>query len=492
MWKIFKLKHRCGRPKRRGVVLILVAILFMCLAGILAMAVDVGYLYNVKGDLQSAVDAAALAGASGLCIDQDTARARAADLALKNFADGHAVSLTEADIELGYWGNSGFEIVNSPTARPNAIKVTAQLNKKRGTEVPYFLARALGFNAANVTASAVAVFGAREIVLSIDLSASMSYDSQLRHFQLLGRPAVEQSLRDIWHDLRSDPESPLNQLNGSRMTSASITNNETSDYRLLADLRLTGVPYPFPPCTWHDYFDYVQQNTSNSRNEGKCVPDFYRNRYGYITLMDYLQAVQYRYAQDNVPLWSAEQQPVTAVKDAIAVFLAYMNTMRTDDRVGLVSYCLDDFNAMLEAPLTDDYELLESAMRQKQAGHYHNETNIAAGIQEALDELLRNGRNGTSRLIVLLSDGRARRPYNETYGRALALDKADLAAEHYIPVMTISLGADADTQLMQEIADRTKGVHFVIPGGHSVAEYEDQLNEVFLQIARDRPLSLVD
>jgi Mg-chelatase subunit ChlD len=474
------------------VVLILMTILFMCLVGILAMAVDIGYLYNVKSDLQTAVDAAALAGASGLCVDQDTARARAVDLALKNFADGHTVSLAEEDIELGYWSSSGFEIVESPAARPNAIKVTARLNKDRDTEVAYFLAGMLGFDSANVTASAIAVFGAREIVLSIDLSASMSYDSQLRHFQLLGRPVVEQMLSTAWRDLRLDPESPLHHLDGTQMTRESIRINSTNYAGLINTLGLGGVPYPFPPCTWRDYFDYVQQNTSNSRNDGKCVPDFYRNRYGYITLMDYLQAVQYRYGRDHVPLWKTEQQPVTAVKDAIAVFLAYMNTMRTDDRIGLVSYCLDDFNAKLETHLTDDYELVESMMRQKQAGHYHNETNLAAGIREALDELLRNGRNGTSRLIVLLSDGKARRPYNETYGRAAALQQADRSAESFIPILTISLGVDADTVLMQEIADRTKGAHFIIPGGHSVYEYEQQLNEVFLQIAKDRPLSLVD
>jgi len=488
-----KPQHKRSRPsKRRGVVLILVTILFMCLVGILAMAVDVGYLYNVKSDLQTAVDAAALAGAGGLSVDPDTARARAVDLALKNYADGHAVSLADTDIELGYWSSgSGFEAVNSPGARPNAIQVTAQLNQDRGTQVQYFLARALGFDSSDVTASAVAVYGAREIVLSIDLSASMSYDSQLRHVQLLGKSAVEQSLRDIWHDLRTDPESPLHMLDGSQMIRESIRITSTDYSRLIKDLGLSGVPYPFPPCTWKDYFDYVQRR-SNSRNEGKSVPLSFRNYYGYLTLMDYLQAVQYRYARDHVSLWQTEQQPVTAVKDAIAVFLAYMNTMRTDDRIGLVSYSLDDFNAKLETHLTDDYELVESTMRHKQAGHYHNETNIAAGIEAALDELLQNGREGTSRLIVLLSDGKATRPNSDSYGRALALKRADQAAENYIPIMTISLGSAADTHLMQEIADRTKGVHFVIPGGHSVSEYEDQLNEVFLQIARDRPLSLVD
>ena len=57
--------------------------------------------------------------------------------------------------------------------------------------------------------------------------------------------------------------------------------------------------------------------------------------------------------------------------------------------------------------------------------------------------------------------------------------------------MTVSLGAAADTALMASIAQMTNGVHFNIPGGQSVSDYEEDLKDVFREIAKDRPLKLV-
>ena len=68
---------------------------------------------------------------------------------------------------------------------------------------------------------------------------------------------------------------------------------------------------------------------------------------------------------------------------------------------------------------------------------------------------------------------------------------AYIAAEAGFPILTISLGASADTQLMEQIADITNGVHFRVPGGQSVSAYEDDLNEIFAAIAEHRPLKLV-
>ena len=44
---------------------------------------------------------------------------------------------------------------------------------------------------------------------------------------------------------------------------------------------------------------------------------------------------------------------------------------------------------------------------------------------------------------------------------------------------------------MQQIADRTGGVHFNIPGRDSVTDYRDALMAVFRRIADARPLILV-
>ncbi|MBL9093010.1 MAG: hypothetical protein JNL96_17460, partial [Planctomycetaceae bacterium] len=70
-------------------------------------------------------------------------------------------------------------------------------------------------------------------------------------------------------------------------------------------------------------------------------------------------------------------------------------------------------------------------------------------------------------------------------------DEAQLCAAAKIPVITICVGADADTALMAEVANMTGGVAFVVPGGQTVSQVQAQLEAVFSQVAADRPLKLV-
>jgi Mg-chelatase subunit ChlD len=473
----------------------------------MALAVDVGYLYIVKEDLQTAADAGALAGASGLSVSQDEARNRAVAYGHKNSANGTAVTLQPSDVQLGLWDPSTrvfTALDSSSTSPPAAVKVTAQLRQDRGNGVTLFFAKVLGIDSSDVAASAIASFGARDVMLTLDYSASMSYDSQLRHITQLGRTAVEQSLLDIWHGLDSPTYGKM------QFTPVYISSTNTTT--ILNTLGLSKVPYPYPnsaymdssqkvqTCTrgWSDYFSYVQ-GSAISHNENKTIVNdsHYRNYYGYMTLMDYFQAVQYRASPDTVALWQTPQQPITAVKDAVSLFLSYMENPRTDDRIGLASFTFTDGTGKLEVSLTADYTLIESTARHRQAGHYHNETNIAAGLHVARSELETHGRTGAQRLIVLLSDGHANwldnnHTANESAAKAAALNEAHSAAQDKFQILTISLGADADLDLMQQIADITGGTHFIVPGGHAVSDYRDQLLAVFAKIALQRPLKLVD
>jgi Mg-chelatase subunit ChlD len=94
-------------------------------------------------------------------------------------------------------------------------------------------------------------------------------------------------------------------------------------------------------------------------------------------------------------------------------------------------------------------------------------------------------------MIVLMTDGIANRPTNTTTARAYVISEAQECASRKIPIATISMGAGADVELMQQVADITGGRHFNIPGGQTATEYEEDLQEVFGQIARTRPLKLV-
>jgi len=138
----------------------------------------------------------------------------------------------------------------------------------------------------------------------------------------------------------------------------------------------------------------------------------------------------------------------------------------------------------------------------RQAGHYTRNTNTAAGLASALNELQTNGRAGVFRMIVLLSDGNADMLDDGTTSvssaTTAAKQEAQAIAAAHIPVITIGLGALADTSLMQYIADTTqqvatnKGICFMVPGGQSVDDYRTQLMTDFGELAVQLPLKLVN
>ena len=122
----------------------------------------------------------------------------------------------------------------------------------------------------------------------------------------------------------------------------------------------------------------------------------------------------------------------------------------------------------------------------------YNGTNISAGMNKARLELQNNGRIGASKLLVLMTDGMPTLPTgNPTADKQHVINEANACSAARIPVVTISLGAEADTALMQQVADITGGAHFIIPGGQTVNQVKAQLEQVFAQVAADRPLKLV-
>ena len=213
----------------------------------------------------------------------------------------------------------------------------------------------------------------------------------------------------------------------------------------------------------------------------------YRKKYGYLTLVNYWLEQKPMYSE-TPDLWKTSEQPITAVKNAVSVFLAYIQEVKSDDQVGLSVYTYSDDTARLETGLTRNMQLVENISRQRQAGHYDTMTNIGAGLQKARLELEANARSGAFKMIVLMTDGVANLPSGSA--ETFLLQEAQSCADKKYKILTVSLGTGADTSLMQQVADITGGMHFNIPGGQSVAAYEAQLKEVFGEIAAHRPLRL--
>jgi len=482
--------------RRRGAVIMLSALLMVTMLAMLAFAVDVGYILKVKTDLDRSIDAAALAGAGVLVSGQSEAEAAAVEFLVRN-PTGYQTSVDEnllqqqiaeflanhgehLDMEVGHWdpeavnedGSLGALIPTSE--RPSTIRVSLSHN-----DHPYFFGRIFGNSLFDVSSEAIATYQPRDIVVVLDLSASMNDDSEFKSIPDLGQEAIEAGLRQIYEDLGSPVYGNM------QFEPVYISSGKT--WKVREQLGLDGVPYPFSQGSWNEYISYVKSKNNQPADQG------YRKKYGYMTLMNYWLDVRPENDESD-DLWMASAQPITAVKNSVSLFVDYIQEVDTEDRIGLSVYNSNNGEGKLEVGLTTDLDSVVAISNARQAGHYHGWTNIGAGLEVAREELAANARSGAYRLIVLMTDGVANwheGDYDKNAAEQHVLNEAAAAAELGIKVMTISLGAGADTALMQEVADITGGVHFNIPGGQTVAEYAVDLTNTFHTIADDRPLKLV-
>ena len=179
------LYSRSRNERRRGAIAPLAAVLLIVLLGMVAFAVDVGWMVVAESELQDAADAAALAGAGQLMspsvqfsLPGQTSTNKASILSAtqasattyaKNFASYNRAGavknlvLLGQDVEFGltdakgsytkYTGNSLYA-----TSFPNTIKVTLRMDNTQGGNGPLglFFGPVLGQSSVNLTATASA------------------------------------------------------------------------------------------------------------------------------------------------------------------------------------------------------------------------------------------------------------------------------------------------------------------------------------------------
>lgn len=200
---------------RRGAVIILLSLLLIPIIGGVALVVDIGAMYVVQAELQTAADAAALAAAG------EMARATA-DVYLQkgregaklyagehtSFAMDGGLELSDGDIEFGIavrdGGTGAWQFQLDPSCpAPYAVRVTVQRDGSTNPLVPMFFAHVLGFGNQHMSATSASMITPRDIALVIDLSGSMSDDSELQN-----KDDVQINLRDIWVTLDGAAGSP--------------------------------------------------------------------------------------------------------------------------------------------------------------------------------------------------------------------------------------------------------------------------------------------
>lgn len=161
---------------RRGAIAPLSAILSVVLLGMMAFAIDMGYIVMARGELQNAADAAALAGVEQLApyyvqyyspsATQATVLSNGqseATLFAKNYASFHRAGNTSSvvldttnDLQFGYQ-DSSTPYQSPPPAGyfPNTVQVTLRLNgAATNAQLNLFFGPVLGMSQATVTVTA--------------------------------------------------------------------------------------------------------------------------------------------------------------------------------------------------------------------------------------------------------------------------------------------------------------------------------------------------
>lgn len=157
--------------EERGFALVYIALMIVVLIGFVGLAVDMGYMFVTKGQLQNAADSGALAGVSQLS-DVTAARQTAKQFAERNKAAGESVNVdlnvansANGDIVVGYWDKSTKTLQSVvPYGKvANAVKVVTRRTTETGEgvsavnkQVDTFFSKVLDWGQMSAKAEAIA------------------------------------------------------------------------------------------------------------------------------------------------------------------------------------------------------------------------------------------------------------------------------------------------------------------------------------------------
>ena len=165
------------KPRRRGAILLLTVFLLVFLLGVIAFAVDIGYILLAKTQLQTAADSAALAAGATMGNDQTTSIATGKQFAGLNTVAGQHAIVASSDIVYGTWDTGSRTFTPTQNGLGNAVKVTARADNTTSGAVPLFFGAVFGQHSVDAQASAVATANPRDICFVVDLSSSMNDDT---------------------------------------------------------------------------------------------------------------------------------------------------------------------------------------------------------------------------------------------------------------------------------------------------------------------------
>lgn len=127
--------------KQQGSVILIVAVCMFLFIGLAALAIDIGYVYTTRNELQNVADAAALAGARYLgneysklepsqmsthTFTQSEVLAAVQAVATQNKAANMPISIESDDVKIGLWDSESPDDVTQSYVGPDAVRVIAR------------------------------------------------------------------------------------------------------------------------------------------------------------------------------------------------------------------------------------------------------------------------------------------------------------------------------------------------------------------------------
>ena len=160
------LKIQQLRTAKRGFILFVYTLAIAMIVLVLGLAIDAGVLYVVKGRLQAAADAGALAAARSLNLDLSTG-VQTTD------AQNAASSFFGANFPNGLWGTSGSTMTTNLAYGTGTTANTLNINATAFTRAPTYFMRWLGYTTVPLNVTGTASRRDVNLVLVLDRSGSM-------------------------------------------------------------------------------------------------------------------------------------------------------------------------------------------------------------------------------------------------------------------------------------------------------------------------------
>jgi hypothetical protein len=494
------------KRERRGQIIVLFVFVLILLCAICVFTVDVGYLFLCKAELQNAVDAASLAGASQLTgvvgLDQkEEARAEATALADANTVGGVPLHLGENDIEFGHYNDStGDFIPESQTNVVDSIRVTGRRTPgSPDGPINTFFGSIFGWDRVAIdNVVGVGTKPRRHVMFVLDRSGSMCFDTddvQLKtYFQDPSDPHMDTSPSG-WYWF---PDLALKRTGyGWRGRTAWFYARDNQTGKIRTDFLPDHIRNHLEA---NRYFNFRRREDPATVRSGWIKVPAGVTIYGrwgspwHNWLADpYFHVI---HSQCGYAIAHSPVQPLQSTMDAACAFVDLLRIQ--DDRAGLVTYAS---GATLNSRLTSDFGRLKVKLQSfVPAGA----TAEPEAMELGLDELIDSGRaeGFGQKIMILMTDGNANQYrgnyygdgetyYYEFIGKSVstgihpyvgeAMEQQALRADQNgVRIYSVSFGEDADREVHQQISRVTDGAYY-----HS--ENHEDLTEIFVDIFQRLP-----